>query len=378
MRDNGFSLYRHYLMARRHSEIQSEIDDVRDDFEDLIQSPAYQQDAKRNGESQPLVVKRKNAYKCEFTVVPGDEMYVGDLVEVLNEDWLVMDTSVDEYGIIHGTMWMCNITFNFQNRTSEIFTRRAVIDDGSYTDTTGKPVSTADAHFVCYISLDEATEQFFIDKRLIIDTMRDAKGNVILQVGRISWLDAKSNNYGVGAHLLAFRLDNDIYNADKDNMENLICDFIPEKEIEEPEEPNEEEPDVPVARGYTEIEGRDTIRLGSSRTYKAIFVDEEIEEPKEPTEDNPLIGETDTQSDEGIEDTEDENTDEVVEKPVPKAVWSIGNAELTYTISEDGMSCTIKIPLDNNYIGETFIITCQDEFEGYTPKSKKVVIIANG
>ena len=178
-------------------------------------------------------------------------------------------------------------------------------------------------------------------------------------------------------NLVAFSFFNNIYNADKDNIEKLICDFIPEEEIE-PEDPDEEEPDVPVAKGYTEIEGRDTIRLGSARTYKVIFVDEEIEEPvKEPTEDNPLIGDTDTQDNEGTEDTE-ENTGEVPEKPLPKAIWSIDNIDLQYTISDDGMSCTIKIPLDNNYIGETFIITCRDEFEGYTPKSKKVVIIANG
>jgi len=349
MIDNGFNLYRHMLASKRCSDLQTDIDDVLSDFEDLKDTPAYQEDAKRNGKSQPIVVYRKGTYKCKFKVAPGDEMFIGDLVEVLNENWLVMDTQVDEYGMVTGDLWMCNMQFNFQNGTPEIFTRYAILDNGSYTDTTGKPVSTPDAHFTCYISLDDATSHFYIDKRLAIDTIYDSNGEEILQVGKISWLDAKSYNYGEGAHLLAFRLDSDLYDKEKDSILHMICDFIEEEETEGDKDPDgdTEEEEKPTTKGGITIEGKDSLRIGSSRTYKAIFSDLE----QEPIED--------------IEDID--------------IIWGIsGLPNLVVEMSKNRYECVVKVPLYEDYIGETITITCGDASEEFTGAAKEVVIVPNG
>lgn len=341
---DGFALYKQYLSRRQNRDLtEDKLDVLRDFEEEIVNNPAYQNNAKRNGKSQPLAVKRKNTFTCEFTVMPGDEMYIGDLVEVLGEKWLVTELRSDEYGMLYGECWMCNICLYFQNGTPEIITRYAILDNGSYTDTTGKPVSTADANFICYMSKDEATAKLYVDKRLALDKITDRDGNVILTAGRISWIDGKSENYGEGSHLLKFRLDNDIFNPGKDSVEYMICDYISGKTSAAEGNENQDtalQNNVGGEPVELVISGSDTLRIGSTRTYRAVCA-------------------TDTDK-------------------TPSLIWSASLAAVEVIPSDDGYSCAVRVPLDGAYIGVNLEITCTDLNGIYKNCTKKVVVIANG
>lgn len=347
MKTDGFALYKKYLCRRQSGDLFEDKRDILQDFaEEIVNNPAYQSDAKRNGETQPVAIKRKNTSICEFTVMPGDEMYIGDLIEVLGEKWLVTDLRSDEYGMLYGECWMCNICLCFQTNTTEVFERYAILDNGSYTDTTGKPVSTADANFICYISKDSETSKFYVDKRLALDKAVDKDGKTILTVGRISWIDGKSENYGDGAHLLKFRLDNDIFNPTKDNVELMVCDYIDDDSKEEDDNSGLDDTDITDEDNQEEslisITGSNTLRIGATRTYEAVF-----------------------SSNENISES-------------PKFSWgtSLNIAEII--VSEDSLRCVIKIPLDSTYIGTGLEIYCEDLNGLYGKGVKRVVIIANG
>ena len=337
MSNNGFAEYREYLRSRLGSELSDDKTDVQNAFlEDIIYNPAYQPNAKRNGETQPIAIKRKDTETCEFTVMPGDEMYIGDLIDVLDEKWLVVELHVDEYGMLYGECRMCNLILHFQNGTPHIITKYAILDNGSYTDTTGKPVSTTDANFICYVSKDEETSKLYVDKRLAIDNILDRDGKEILTVGRITWIDGKSENYGKGAHLLKFRLDNDIFNPDEDSIEHMICNYIVGDTSS-----NEEDTGAEIVK-YIEISGVDQIRLGTTRTYTASSL---------------VAG-------------------QVVNDTIYQ--WTSSIDELELIVSEDTHSCKVKIPLDSTYVGVNFILTCKDASDSNIIGYKEVVIITNG
>lgn len=149
--------------------------------------------------------------------------------------------------------------------------------------------------------------------------------------------------------MLAFRLDSDLYDKEKDSILHMICDFIEEEETEGDKDPDgdTEEEEKPTTKGGITIEGKDSLRIGSSRTYKAIFSDLE----QEPIED--------------IEDID--------------IIWGIsGLPNLVVEMSKNRYECVVKVPLYEDYIGETITITCGDASEEFTGAAKEVVIVPNG
>jgi hypothetical protein len=93
----------------------------------------------------------------------------------------------------------------------------------------------------------------------------DKNGNPILLTYAVTGRDRVSKSYGDGAHLLVLNARSSSYNADKDNYDEMICDYrVSENEL----------PGIPLAATLS-IEGRDYMRVGSSRVYylKAHFND---------------------------------------------------------------------------------------------------------
>lgn len=332
---SNWELYDYYLanrgMANKHQSIRSAVSS----FKELTSSnPGYQTDAKRNGEIQPMLITRdKNT--CKVTINPNDELFIGDLVEAYNEHWLVVDMYTDEYGLSTGSMWLCNHIFKFQNHSSKIIECYGVIDDGSYSSLALKQLTTADADYNFYLPLNEDTDKIYIDKRFAIAKMYNTDGNEIMQVMKITWVDKINNNYGVGSHLLKMRATADVYTKDIDNLEFMVCNYIePDETKEQPDvDPGEDIP--PVNDVIMEIGGRDTVRIGTTRTYEISVSD---------NEGNQL---------EGVD-----------------IIWNAKYNPIC-TVIFDGKKCSVSIPLDYNLVGEQIILSAEDTINGV--KCDKVV-----
>ena len=345
--NDAYAVYKYWL---RHSACQDRQFDkqlIQQSVEDsLTESSSYQTDALRNGEPQPLAAIRTETNKCKIILLPGSEMNIGDLVYVFNEHWICMEIQIDEYGVKSGEIWMCNHIFNYQDHVGNIINKYAIIDSGSYSKGSDKALPVTSGNYNCYISLDDESRALYVDKRLAIDTNLDSKNKKILEFGKIIWCDEKTHNFGEGSHLLVFGLTDDVYNAEHDNIELMICDY---KNITQDEEKEEDTIEVVVETednfsGYLTIQGRDTMRIGTGRTYKAVAVD---------LDGNSLEPQTDL-------------------------IWGITNQQDGISITPKGDSCIVRVDLEDNLIGTTFEITCEDRSGTYAKSNKEVVVISIG
>ena len=330
----NWPLYRYWLGLDKEAAHDSTADAVIDGILDNLENnPAYQEDATRNGETQPILVSRRETNKCSVTVIPGDEMYIGDLIGVFGEFWICMEVYTDEYGVTYAELWMCNHIFCFQNNSPRILRKYAIIDDGSYSKVGEKKIAVTDYKYTCYIPLDKESECLFTDKRLSTGTSRDKDGKDILEVGKIVWLDAKTGNYGKGSHLLTFYLAGDVYSAERDDLASGVCDYIAGETSETPA------PDDTVLV----IEGRDTMRIGTMRTYEAAIYSE-----------GKAIG-------------------------APADVeWSAFGLPDGVKVTYSGTRCTVFVPLSESLIGSVFEIKCADTAGEHAVAEKRVEVITIG
>lgn len=225
-------------------------------------------EAKRNGITQPMIITSTEVkYKYNITVMPWDELYPGDMIEALGEHMIVVNTRYITPTHKVGIAWLCNVKFRFQNFTSDIIERYAVLDSGVYSTTVGTDgtITYMKRQFKIYISSDDETDKICIDKRLATGTMYDQFGNEILEAYCITGRTKHAKgNYGSGAHLLELSAKSSEAVGTKDNIELIICDYIAPGETVAPDE----------TLLNCEIKGRTNVAIGGSRTYTAVFYDQ--------------------------------------------------------------------------------------------------------
>ena len=269
---------------------------------------------KRNGVDQGFVVTPSEAYhKYEIEALPDEELYVGDEIECFGEHWIVVKTRVGSPFQTIGLMWLCNYKFRWQNHTPTIIERWGVLDSGVYSTTRdgNGDLVTPDKQFKIYFPKDEDTKKLYIDKRLACEVIYDKRGEEILNVYRITGYDSVSTSYGQGGHLLVLNARSEDYVPERDSISEMICDYItPDK----PAPPQPEDPEAPETTVY-EIAGPKRVHLGSQREYSVAFAD---------------------------------------------PVWTVacGAGEITHTESNGVL--TLKIPNDEDLIGETVQLTAEN------------------
>lgn len=299
----------------------------------MVDDPAYQENATVDGEKTPIVASRKSTITCAIKAPPSTDLHIGDMVECFNEHWIVVELYVDKVGVINGEMWLCNNILRFQNRSTAVISRHCVVDDGTYSKKSSDPDAFVMANtYKIYITIDEATEKLFVDKRLAFGQIYSADGEKILEVYKIIGMDVKSKNFGAGSHLMTLAVQRDVYDPQADSLDANICDVF----VDNGDNVN------PQATGSCTITGRDNVRIGTSRKYTVAFTD--------------ASGAT-------------------IEVDTP--VWDI-SAPDGVTYSTSGYECTINIPLVEKYVGEMITITASDAEGRFGNYKKKVQVITVG
>lgn len=230
----------------------------------VLNNPGYQPNATRNGVSQRFLVDRTEvAYKIKVIAFPDEALYVGDILEIMGEHFIVIETRVINEVHITGTAWLCNHLFRFQNGTPEIIERWGVLDSGVYSTTLkgNNLVQSLHKQFKVYLPYDKDTAKLYIDKRIAGGVTHNALGEEILTCYVYTGEDPISRSYGKNGHLLIMNVESVEYDASRDNTEECICDYIA--------------PSSPKAEGVLcDISGRDTLRTGIKRIYLAQFFDD--------------------------------------------------------------------------------------------------------
>lgn len=295
--------------------------------------PAYQADAVVEGVTTPIVASRITTLECDIKTAPGTNLHIGDIVECLDEKWIVVELYTDKVGIINGKMWVCNDILRFQNNSAPIITRYCVIDDGSYSRKTTDPAAYVPVNtYKLYCSMDSSTLKLFIDKRLSFGTIFAPDGNLVLEVYKVMGIDLKSRNFGEGSHLMVLTLQRDVYNESNDDIATLICDAY----VDSGDTPS------PSVGGSCTISGRDAIRIGTTKKYTATFLDQEG---------SPVAG--------------------------VAPVWVTSVPDGVIVSINDGV-VSVEVPMNESLIGGEITITVKDEGNIYGSFEKKVQVITVG
>lgn len=337
--DVDWELYEYLLNGGENRTTRDQIidDSVAVFTEGIVNDPAYQADATTNGEPTPMAITRKSPIEAEMRAVPGTDVDMGDMVEALGTDWLVVEVYEDKIGIVHGVLWLCNFFLRFQNNSEPIHVRGCVVDDGSYSKraTNGVVYQPRDTLEVL-IGIDPQTSLLHLDKRLAIGQSTTAFYEQQLNVYKIYGIDTVSKNFGDESHLMKMYVQRDVYNKDTDSFELGICDVYHD----------EEQSSEGSTEGSCVIVGKDNIRTGTSRKYTVSFLDED---GNETTGDGASIS------------------------------WTVGlpvGSNAQYSIT-DGV-CTVSVPLNGAEVGKVITLGVTDLNGVYGTSEKKVTVISVG
>lgn len=316
------------LSSTQEVEIQANRDRIK---AEMISSIGYKSTATRNGTVQPLVLAPdKTSYKSRIITLPGDDLFIGDLIYSDSEYWLVIETKnlnpIQKVGI----GWLCNQLFKFQNFNSTIIEQWGVLDTGNYGVTSDKQIQTLDNKTKIYLPYNDNTKKIYVDKRLATNKVYNHNNEEILAVYKVVSIDSVSKNYGQGSHLVCFDIESVDYSPSEDNIAEMICNYITSTN-----EVIDEELLI------CSLLGRNSLRVGSSFVFKVVFYKND-----NITEDNDI-----------------------------EAVWSITPTIVGITSVINGNEMSISIANKDNLIGETFTIEVVDTNGLYNSASMEVEVI---
>ena len=327
-----WELYETKLNAYGETTRERQLEQAREDFyRESVKNPAYHR-ALRNGVEQDFLIQRTDkTERFKITAFPGEDLNIGDYIEVWGETFLVYQTRVQTTLNKTGILWLCNHKFRWQSFTPEIIERWGILDSGVYSTTIRgeDDVKYKNKQFKMIVPLDEETAKLYVDKRIAVDKMYDKRGNKILNVYQITGYDATGENFGEGSHILYLNLRSDEYNDDADNYDEVLCDYIAQDSEGEPDE----------GELSCLIKGSSAIRIGTSRKYTPVFYDSDGNEVSDIT-----------------------------------PIWSNEGLSDGITLSEQNGKLVIAIPDDVRLIGSS--ITINLTADGYMTASTEISIAA--
>lgn len=261
-----WSLYTALLTSSGETEKDELLEGTKEYFsQSAVNNLGYHDDVIYNGkkERRRFLIQRSESFnKVKVTAFPDEPLYSGDLLQCGDEMLLITGTYLLNEVQTVGTAWVCNITLRFQNGTSDIIEMPAALDDGTYSTTVGmeKNIQYLNKKMRILLPYNDDTKKIFIDKRFAIEKTCDKYLEEQLVVYKVAGINHSSVTFGKGSHLLELTIDSDNYSSSKDNIEEMICDYIPPSST----------PSV-TEKLKCSIKGRLTVLLGSYRIYTPIF-----------------------------------------------------------------------------------------------------------
>lgn len=301
---------------------------------EAVDNPGYHPKCKRNGVPQRFLIERTDVpYKAKFVTFPEEEIWPGDLIEVNDLIYIIIEPP----RFLDRINWaavgrLCNINLKWQDFDGRICSSPVCLDAGVYSTTLNgtDTVQAPDKQFKLFLPYNEDTSKLYLDKRIAVDTRYDQHGKQILECYRITGMNRVAKTYGEGGHLLICELRSSTYSPEHDNVDELICDYV-----------TPPEDDTPVVHPTCILTGRPRIRIGKSQTYSASF--------------------------------EDENGDAIMGI---NAVWTLNGDTEGVTLTDGEMSDTISLSVrkDEDLIGAVVLLTATAS-DGSTHASMEVEVV---
>lgn len=332
----NFDLYKIMLTVNGETDRERLIEESKADFLRYAESHPGNKLCKRNGVEQHFLIDRTDKSSIyKFVAFPNETVSVGDIIEVDDNKYLITGVPRKIHEInISATGLLCNHLFKWQDSDGKIIERYGYYGSSYATNTTsflgkikGEKFPIIDGEMCMFLPYDEDTKYIYIDQRFAVGEMYNEHKEKILNTVKVVGLNNALTNFDDG-HLIVFNVDLDVYSPEKDNIELGICNY---KKVQT------SSPSTDLLK--CEIQGKNTIRLKSKRTYKGIFYDSN-NETTGTVEGNWTYPEID-----GVKFTENEN------------------------------SIDIQVDNDENLLGQIFEVRLSDNEGKYEPCILKVEVV---
>ena len=287
--DASYNLYAGYITCGAKSSWHAEVNSSKTDLmSDMMNNPDFQVGALRNGVNQPMLFTRGGEqHSYNIICMPGDELFAGDIIDVFGQKWIVMEARADTTTHKTGVMYQCNLFIRFQNFDSTIHERWGFLDMSGYSSAfnSDTQIQKSEDQMAVYLPYDCATMKIYVDKRIATHIGYEASGKRILHTIKITGVSPIAESFNHCDHLLLLKCVRDLYSQDRDNISEMICDYIEYDEPEAPEIPDLPQipaiPNEPTVKLRCSIQGRGEVRIGTKRTYYGVFFKEDGVTPDE-------------------------------------------------------------------------------------------------
>lgn len=268
-----------------------------------------------------------------FNTLPGELINIGDVIYWENMHWLVTHVDFDDEVTRSGRIVQCNRQIRWQNqRTGEIIVRWCLAKKPYSTNVSdGLTIGTSTREYKIQLPCDEETMQVDLDRRFLLEVIGG-----VPRAYKIVSVDTITNRYeDIDGGFLVWNMEQTEYNPLVDNADFMIANYFEPGTTPDPSGPDvppdpvpPEEPDA--QKLLCKIEGRNTIREGTSRTYTAVFYGED-----------------------GVSVTDDVN-----------AVWTVDAPTDAVTMEQDGTVLRLTYHGGMN-VGDLIHISVRDDLSLY-------------
>ena len=267
-----------------------------------------------------------------FNTLPGETMSIGDIIEWKGMHWLVTQIDFDDEITRSGRIVQCNRKIRWQNQKTGAIVERWCLATKPYSSNIaeGLAIATSNREFKIQVTYDDETMMVDLDRRFLLEVI-----NGTPKAYQVTSVDTITNRYEeADGGFLVWNMKQCEYNSVTDNAELMIADYCSDRVASD----DSGETDS-VLR--CDIDGKDNVRCGRSRTYKPCFYD----------------------ADGIIDDT-----------VVP--VWSLSGDIGSVTAITDDRDFIISVSDDDRADGNVFVIDLSDAGGKYDHATKRVEVTA--
>lgn len=163
-----------------------------------------------------------------FHMMPGDDFTIGSIMYWSNSHWLITERDAEDTITVRGKIQICQKQIIWQDDTDHsIVSLWASVEKPYYSNLSeNNYIGYSTREFRVKMPFDEYSARLNVGKRLMLEIIAGVPKtyritSVDQMTGRIDY-----NNEQIG--FLEFNVEQDLYNPEFDNMEKMICNYVPE------------------------------------------------------------------------------------------------------------------------------------------------------
>lgn len=163
-----------------------------------------------------------------FRTRPGEDFEIGSIMYWGKSHWLITERDADDEITVRGRIQICQKQIVWQDdQTKKIVSLWATVEKPYYSNLSeNKVMSYSTREFRIQTPFDEYSARLNIGKRLMLEIVNgEPKTYRITSIDQMTGrIDYDNDQIG----FLSFNVEQDLYNAETDNVEKMICNYVPE------------------------------------------------------------------------------------------------------------------------------------------------------